>query len=68
MAIKKNSVVHAGANNQFGGLKKGFTKPAYHVGMFGMVKIDPSEPKTWHTIIIPINFKIFFASIKTIMF
>ena len=43
-AIKIKSVVQTGANMKFGGLNSGLFKPAYHVGMAGVVKIDPMPP------------------------
>jgi len=37
-------VVHTGPKSQFGGLKDGLTKPAYHVGIEGNVNNDPINP------------------------
>jgi hypothetical protein len=37
-------VIHAGENNQFGGVKDGFLREAYHMGMEGVVNRDPIIP------------------------
>jgi hypothetical protein len=53
--ISINSIVQTGANNQFGGLKDGFSKVVYHVGMEELVKIEPIKPITRHTPILITN-------------
>jgi len=47
--ISINSIVQTGANNQFGGVKDGFSRVVYHVGMEALVKIDPIKPINRHT-------------------
>jgi hypothetical protein len=37
-------MVQTGPNIQFGGLKGGFIKEAYHVGIVELVKIAPMKP------------------------
>ena len=44
--IRIERIVHAGPNNQFGGLKAGFVSAAYHPGIAGMVKTEPIMPTT----------------------
>jgi hypothetical protein len=36
------SVVHTGAKTQDGGVISGFWSPAYHVGIEGVVKYEPT--------------------------
>jgi hypothetical protein len=54
MPISKYRSVQAGANNQFGGVKDGFSSVAYHVGIASLVNIEPMIPAhrqaTTHTI------------------
>lgn len=42
--IKMKSKVQTGANIQLGGLKLGFSKPAYQLGIDGLVAKDPINP------------------------
>lgn len=56
MPIRINSVVHAGAKTHEGGVKKGFESDAYHVGIAGVVNIDPTIPAPWQIIIEIISF------------
>ncbi len=37
-------IVHTGPKTQFGGLKKGLAKSAYHVGIDDVVNTDPIAP------------------------
>jgi hypothetical protein len=37
-----------GPNTQFGGVQEGLTKPAYQVGIEGVVKSDPTKPAPKH--------------------
>jgi hypothetical protein len=39
-------VTQTGAKIQLGGVKKGFFKDAYQVGIAGVVKTDPMRPAT----------------------
>ena len=47
--ISINSIVQTGANNQFGGLKDGFSRVVYHVETEAVVNIEPMKPATRHT-------------------
>ena len=42
--IMAKSVVQTGAKSQFGGLKKGLFREAYHDGIDGIVKKEPAMP------------------------
>jgi len=42
--INTNRVIQTGENSQFGGLKAGFLREAYHVGIIGDVNKDPTTP------------------------
>jgi hypothetical protein len=42
--ISVNRVTQTGAKTQLGGVKKGLFNDAYHVGIAGVVKIDPTRP------------------------
>ena len=44
--ISVYSTVHTGENIQFGGLKLGFTRFAYHPGIADVVNIAPINPAT----------------------
>ena len=57
--ISKKSKVQTGANNQFGGLKNGFSSPAYQPCIEGIVNIEPTNPTSWQIRIEDINFKAF---------
>ena len=50
--IKVYNRVQTGAKAQLGGLKKGFSKLAYQVGMLGDVNTAPIKPASWHTIML----------------
>ncbi len=47
--ISMNSIVQTGANNQFGGLKDGFSRVVYHVGIEVFVNMEPMKPAARHT-------------------
>jgi hypothetical protein len=59
--ININSIVQTGANNQFGGLKDGFSRVVYHVGIEALVNIDPIKPVARHTPIHITNLRISIA-------
>jgi len=42
--IKRNKVIQTGENTQLGGLKDGFSRAAYQVGIAGEVNNDPIKP------------------------
>jgi len=42
MSVKR--VTHTGAKTHLGGVKKGFFKDTYQVGIAGVVKTDPTIP------------------------
>jgi len=42
--INTKRVIQTGENTQFGGLKDGFSREAYHVGIAGDVNKDPKTP------------------------
>jgi len=42
--IKRYSVVHTGANTQFGGANSGFLRLAYHEVIAGVVNREPTIP------------------------
>ena len=48
-AIARNRIVHAGPNNQFGGVHRGLFKEAYHGRSAGWVSADPSPAATRQT-------------------
>lgn len=50
--IIMNSVIQTGENSQLGGVKDGFLKVAYQMGMEGVVKIEPMIPANWQTIML----------------
>lgn len=50
-----NSPIHTGENNQFGGVKEGLLREAYHVGIVSAVKTEPMKPASWHIAILSIN-------------
>jgi len=56
--ISRYRVPHAGANSQFGGVKDGFCKAAYHVGIALIVKIEPITPASSQTTMLIISLKI----------
>ncbi len=45
--MRRKSVVQAGAKSQLGGTNQGFSSPAYHPWIAGMVKTEPSRPAAW---------------------
>jgi len=45
--IKMYRPIQTGANTQSGGVKNGFLSEAYHTGIAGLVKIEPSQPASW---------------------
>lgn len=47
MPIRKYSVIHTGANTQFGGEMTGFSSVAYQVVTDSAVNIDPIIPASW---------------------
>jgi hypothetical protein len=49
-------VIQTGPNTQFGGLKDGFTKELYHVGMAEAVENEPIIPTELQITILIINF------------
>ena len=53
--IRVNKKIHTGAKTQFGGLKKGFWRAAYHPGIEGEVNIEPITPAIWQIPIEIIN-------------
>ena len=53
--IKIYKVVQTGAKRKLGGEKLGFCKVAYHPGIAGVVKIDPTNPAARQTKIETIN-------------
>jgi len=58
-----NKVVHTGAKTQLGGLKEGFARPRYHVGIELAVKNEPIMPASWHITIETMNLIILSAFI-----
>jgi len=42
--ISKNNVIQTGENNQLGGVKNGFLRVAYQVGIAGVVNREPMNP------------------------
>lgn len=50
-----NSPIHTGENNQFGGVKEGLLREAYHVGIASAVKREPMKPASWHIAMLSIN-------------
>jgi len=42
--INKNRIVQTGANIELGGVKDGFVRVAYQIGIDGVVKIEPINP------------------------
>lgn len=44
MPISKYSSDHTGPNTQFGGLRAGFSRVAYHEGIFETVASEPIAP------------------------
>jgi hypothetical protein len=57
--IRTYRVTQAGANNQFGGVKDGFARVSYHVGIAGIVKIEPIRPAHWQATMLIANLRIF---------
>ena len=55
MLIRANSVVQTGAKIHAGGLIAGLASAAYHVGIDGIVNIDPIIPADSHITIAIIN-------------
>ena len=53
--IRVNKKIQTGAKTQFGGLKNGFWRVAYHPGIEGEVNIDPITPAIWQIAIEIIN-------------
>lgn len=45
--MRKNRVIHTGPINQPGGVKDGFLRVAYQVGIDGVVKTEPITPAIW---------------------
>ena len=64
--IRMKSIVQTGANNQLGGVKNGFFKFAYQVGIAGVVKKEPImlAPKQIAILIISLMTAINFISIR----
>ena len=58
--INRNKNIHTGANNQFGGLKLGFTKVGYQVDIETMLNKDPIPPANWQITNAIISFRMFF--------
>ena len=54
--INTNRVIQTGENTQFGGLKDGFSREAYHVGIEGEVNKDPITPANWQITRLIISF------------
>jgi len=50
--------VHAGANNQFGGVKAGFSSVAYQVGMALRVNTEPMAPAPRQATMLTTSFRI----------
>lgn len=50
--ISRYSVIQAGANNQLGGVKGGFSRVAYHVGIAAVVNREPMRPAHWQRAIL----------------
>ena len=48
-------MVQAGANNQLGGVKGGFSSAAYQVGIAGVVNMEPMTPAHMQAMILNIN-------------
>jgi len=63
MPIKKYKKVQAGPKSQLGGVKNGFFKLAYQVGIEEKVKREPIAPAVSQTKIEIISFRIFFITI-----
>ena len=61
--IRIKSVIQTGENIQFGGLKVGFSKAAYHVEIEGKVKNEPITPANWQITIEDTSLVIFLISI-----
>jgi len=59
--INRYSVIQAGANSQFGGVKGGFSRAAYHVGIAGVVNADPMRPAHWQATILMNSLKTYLS-------
>ena len=62
MPIKRYKIIQTGPKIQFGGLKDGLFKEAYHVAIEGVVNIEPIAPARRQTTIEMINFIAFFIT------
>lgn len=47
--MRANRIVQTGPKRKLGGLKNGFSKEAYQVGIEGIVKIVPADPMAIET-------------------
>ena len=57
MPIRRYRVIQAGPKTQLGGVKKGFFRASYQVGIAGVVKNAPMIPASWQTIMLTKSFK-----------
>jgi hypothetical protein len=64
MPISIYRSVHAGANSQFGGVKNGFSRFAYQVGMALRVNTEPMAPAHRQATIDIISLKMFLMFIE----
>jgi hypothetical protein len=55
------NIVQTGPNSQLGGLKDGFSRVAYHVGMEALVNIEPMKPAARQTPMLIANLRISIA-------
>lgn len=56
--INTNSVIHTGENIQSGGVNDGFLKVRYQVETDEAVKIEPTKPASWQTIMLAASLRI----------
>jgi len=66
--ISRYSVIQAGANNQLGGVKGGFSRVAYHVVIAVIVTKEPMSPAHWQTKMLMVSLKISLSFLFPIIF
>lgn len=55
MPMNKYNTTQTGPKSQLGGLNAGFSRVAYHVGIWGIVKNEPTTPASSHTAMLRTN-------------
>jgi len=66
--ISRYRVIQAGANSQFGGVKGGFSRAAYHVGIAGVVNAEPIRPAHWHATILMSSLNIYLIFPSSVLY